>query len=103
MNSKQAERIINAFGSCTAMYECNSSSDLLEDFARWDGTFEEWVDLRLECEGIFWEQCADAKAAGGIDHDTEGDRAWMKEVAQRVNKVAAEVALELKTKEESNG
>ena len=66
----EAQKIIDAFGPCTTLYECNETDDIMEDFyMRADfrrgvgcghNTVEEFILMQLTCEEIREDRANDA-------------------------------------------
>ena len=72
------------FGGCTTVCECMEISELREQLDRDGGDLELFVKGLLEGEGIWWERCHDARAAGGVENDLDEHGQWMTEVKGRV-------------------
>lgn len=72
------------FGGCTTVGECMEIGDLREQLERYGNDPERFVKGLLKMEGIWWERCHDARAAGGLENDLDEHGRWMDEVRDRV-------------------
>lgn len=96
------ERVRQAFGPCSTIYECCSAKDLLLDYEEHsernpDDGLAEWIELQAKVEGIYWERDLEAKNLGGCYTDEElvarieEDDTFSAGIRQRINKLLEEM------------
>lgn len=71
MSNELAEKVLEAFGPCTTLYECTTAEELIEQAKDFD-TLKECIDVMLTCEEIHAERDMDV----AYHEESSGEEAY---------------------------